>query len=197
MTVPPSTPVSFDLAAAHTRALAVRPDVRQSRVQLEQAQLARRIAQADRLPDVGPALSYLSPLTIDGAPTNIASLGVQVTWEPFDWGRKDRAIATRRLEITHAEHAVADVEQRASARSTPSTAASRTRRPACGWRGWRRRWRAKRRASRPRSTRRRRRCCRTVLQSQASMADTDNQYRQALLAFWTVGAALEHAVGEE
>lgn len=196
-TVPPLSPVSFDLAAAQARALAVRPDVRQSRLRLEQADLARRVAQADRLPDVGLALSYLSPLTIEGAPTNIASLGLQLRWEPFDWGRKERAVATRRLEMTQAEHAVTDAEQRAL--SEINTEHRRLEDAQARLRVAQLAQAAARETARVKVTQYQAQAAllADVLQSEAALADTDNQYRQALLAFWTAAAALEHAVGEE
>jgi outer membrane protein len=36
-----------------------------------------------------------------------------------------------------------------------------------------------------------------VLQAQASVAEADNQYQQALLAFWTAKADYEKALGED
>jgi outer membrane protein TolC len=36
-----------------------------------------------------------------------------------------------------------------------------------------------------------------ALQTQATLADTDYQYQQALLAFWTARAEYEKAVGTE
>jgi outer membrane protein len=36
-----------------------------------------------------------------------------------------------------------------------------------------------------------------VLQLRAEQANSDDHYRQALLAFWTAKADFEHAVGEE
>jgi outer membrane protein len=35
-----------------------------------------------------------------------------------------------------------------------------------------------------------------VLQAQASLAEADNQYHQALLSYWTARADLEKALGE-
>ena len=36
-----------------------------------------------------------------------------------------------------------------------------------------------------------------VLQLRAELADADDRYQQALLAFWTAKADFDHAVGEE
>src|SRR5262249_3644772 len=97
---------SIDLAAAQARAIDMRPDVRQARVRLQQAELARRITKADYVPDVSLAVSYITPMNVNGAPQHIATAGVQLQWEPFDWGRKERALASKDLELRQARNAV-------------------------------------------------------------------------------------------
>jgi Outer membrane efflux protein len=90
-----------------------RPDVRQARVKLQQAELARKIAKTDYLPDAQLTVSYLSPLSIEGAPRQIASAALEMNWEPFDWGRKGRALASKDLEIRQAKNAARETEDRA------------------------------------------------------------------------------------
>src|SRR5439155_21531017 len=97
--IPDARLEEIDLDLAQTRAMDARPDVKQARVRLQQAELARRVARADYLPDVGLSVSYLSPINIDGAPRQIATAAIQASWEPWDWGRKGRAVASKGLEI--------------------------------------------------------------------------------------------------
>lgn len=86
--VPEASWLEMNLAAAQARALDGRPDLREARLKMEQAELDWRIKRAEYIPDVSLALSYISPFNIDVLPKNIAALGLQVQWEPFDWGRK-------------------------------------------------------------------------------------------------------------
>jgi outer membrane protein TolC len=100
----------IDLPLARQRALADRPDLRQARLDEQRAALATALARAEALPEINLAASYLSPFNIDGAPRSIASLAVTVEWEPFDWGRRRRTIATRVLESQQAAYARRDAE---------------------------------------------------------------------------------------
>ncbi|HKB12932.1 MAG TPA: TolC family protein [Vicinamibacterales bacterium] len=185
------------LELAQARGLEARPDVRQARLKLQQAEIARRMARTDYLPDAQLTVSYLSPMTIDGAPRQIASAAVQVKWEPFDWGRKGRALASRDLEIRQAQNAVRDAEDRAVLEIN-----SRFRQLE--------RARAELRAARigQDSAREQARIrvaqystqaalFSDVLQAESSLADLDNQYQQALSSFWTARADFERALGEE
>src|SRR5262245_41907341 len=111
--LPEATLEQVSLETAQARALEMRPDVRQARVKLQQAEIARRIAKTDYLPDTQLTVSYLSPMNIEGAPRQIASAALQLKWEPFDWGRKSRALATKDLVITQAQNSVRETEDRA------------------------------------------------------------------------------------
>jgi outer membrane protein len=188
---------AMDLGAAQSRALDFRPEVREARVKLEQAKTAHRIAKADRLPDVSLALSYVSPTNIDGAPRNIASVGVQFQWEPFDWGRRSRAIASRATGVQQAANAVRDQEDHAlievSAqyrRLSEARMALRVARLA---------QEQAREISRVRADQYRVQTVllSDVLQAAAAQADADNQLQQAIAGLWLARAEFERALGEE
>src|SRR5688572_27453417 len=87
--------LDVDLRAAQTRALESRPGVREPQLALERADLDRRLAAADRIPEVSLAASYMSNFNVDMLPRNLASVGLTVKWEPFDWGRKGHEVASR------------------------------------------------------------------------------------------------------
>src|SRR5262249_33568470 len=54
-------PEELDLAAAQSRALAQRPELRQAEIRMRQAEYDRRLA-ADRRPDLGLTFRYLTPI---------------------------------------------------------------------------------------------------------------------------------------
>jgi outer membrane protein TolC len=106
-------PVESDLLAARARAIENRPELKQADLKARAAEYDRRVKKAERLPDVGGFVSYLSPFNIDVVPRNVAAAGIQVTWEPFDWGRKKielsgktRAVEQARLVAQHTRDAV-------------------------------------------------------------------------------------------
>ena len=188
---------SVDLDAAQSRAIDSRPEIREARIKLDQAKTAHRIAKADRLPDLSIALSYTSPINIDGAPRNIASVGLQFQWEPFDWGRRSRTIASRRLTVQQAENAVRDQEdgvvmdvsaqyrKLAEARLALRVAALAQEQA--------------REVSRHRADQYRVQAVllSDVLQAAASQADADKQWQQAIADWWLARAEFERALGEE
>jgi outer membrane protein TolC len=185
------------LDTARTRALESRPDLRQARVHVEQAELALRIARAESVPDLALAFSYVSPLNIDGAPRNIASLGLQFQWEPFDWGRRARTVASSGIAATQARHAAADAEQRAIREVNAEY--RRLEQAQAQLRVARLSQETARETARVRTTQFRAHAAllSDVLQSDAAMADANHEYRQALMASWTARAAFDRAVGEE
>jgi outer membrane protein len=195
--LPPSTIEQVSLETAQARALAARPDVRQARVKLQQAEIARRMAKTDYLPEAQLAVSYLSPMTIEGAPHQIATASLQLKWEPFDWGRKSRALATRDLEITQARNSVREAEDRALLEI--NTLFRRLERTRADVRTARIGQDSAREQARIRVAQYSTQAAlfSDVLQAESSLADLDSQYQQALASFWTARADFERALGEE
>jgi outer membrane protein TolC len=85
--------MSIDLEAAKTAALADRPDVREARLKVTQAQDAVSSKKAEWLPDVSLVARFIGMQNVGILPTNITAVGVFGTWEPFDWGRRKSDIA--------------------------------------------------------------------------------------------------------
>ena len=195
--IPDARLEEIDLDLAQTRAMDARPDVKQARVRLQQAELARRVARADYLPDVGLSVSYLSPINIDGAPRQIATAAIQASWEPWDWGRKGRAVASKDLDIRQARNVVHDTEERAvleinSRFRKLEEARAQVRAARLGQD-------AAREQARVRVTQYEVQAAllSDVLQTEANLADTTSQYQQALATFWSARADFERALGEE
>jgi outer membrane protein TolC len=101
------------LSEAYAEALAARPEIRLAKVQQRKAQLERRLASAARIPDV--SLSLLALRTVNFAsilPNSVSSVGVQATWDVFDWGRKREEIRKKREAEEQAGLEVKDTEAR-------------------------------------------------------------------------------------
>jgi outer membrane protein TolC len=195
--VPELSPIEFDPAASRATALASRPDVREARLKLDQAELDRRIARADRLPDVSLAMSYSSYFNMDMLPSNMASVGVQVKWEPFDWGRRSRALAVKAHTVQQAKLGVRDAEDRATLEINSRLRTLAEKRALLNV------------AQLAQGTAKERLRVTTnqyqvqaallpdVLRLRADVAAADDDYQQALMAFWTAKADFEQAVGED
>jgi len=187
-----------DVAAARGRAVEQRPELKQARLRVEQAKLDRRIKKSEYIPDVSAGFTSLMLRNFDAVvPRNIASVGVVMSWEVFDWGRKKRQLAEKSKTIEQAENATREIEDQIlidvsdKFRKLQQTRlALRVAKLGCE------------------ATRERLRVMTAnyqflsallsdVLQSQASVSEADHQHQQALLSFWTAKAEYEKALGDD
>jgi len=120
----PDTPVAIDplaatdfempdLKRAYATAIESRPEVRLARLQVKKAELDRRLKRAERIPDVSLALTSVATVNLSSIlPNRLSSVGVQVTWDVYDWGRKREQAEEKRLAEEHASLDVKDTEAR-------------------------------------------------------------------------------------
>jgi len=188
----------IDLASARSRALDQRPEVREARLKIRLAELDRRVKRSEYIPDVSVGMTALTLRNFDDIiPKNFAALGVVVRWEIFDWGRKKNELAgkdktieqaknglhevesvvlidvgdkLRKLQQTRQALVVAQLEQE-TAREVLRVNTNKYKVTAA--------------------------LLSDVLQSQATLADADHHYQQALLGYWTAKARFEAAMGED
>ena len=137
-------------------------------------------------------------MNIDVLPMNLATAGVQVTWEPFDWGRKRRELTAKAHAVAQARLAVRDAEDKAALEvNSRLRTLAESARPA----------RTSRRLAQAVGAREAARQNQPVHAAGGAAArraaaarrlgEHDDHYQQALLAFWTAKADFEHALGEE
>jgi outer membrane protein TolC len=121
---PIDTPLEIDAASivdsdvvslsdASAEVLASRPEVRLAKLQQRKARLERRLASAERIPDV--SLSVLALRTVNFSsvlPNAFSSVGVQATWDVFDWGKKRQEIHKKEEAEAQAALELADAEAR-------------------------------------------------------------------------------------
>jgi outer membrane protein len=192
--------VSFEsnLAEARKIALEHRPELQQARLSVQQATLDRRIKKSEYIPDVSAGFIYLTPRNYAPViPKNFANIGVTMSWEFFDWGRKKHQLAEKEMAIDQAKNSLEETEDHVlievgdklrklqqsnvalRVARMAETSAKENLRVSTG----RYRYQAVMLSD--------------VLQSQASLAEAANEYQQALLAFWTAKAEFEKSLGEE
>ena len=196
--VPEFTSFETDLAAARKLALERRPELQQARLAIEQATLDRRIKKSEYIPDVSAGFVYLTPRNYAPViPKNFANVGVVVSWEFFDWGRKKHQLAEKDNAVEQTKNALKETEdevlidvgdklrklqqsgQALRVARLAENSAKENLRVSTG--------QYKFQAV----------LLSNVLQSQASLAEATNEYQQALLAFWTAKAEFEKSLGED
>src|SRR5215813_412821 len=196
--VPDASDFGVDLVMARKRALDQRPELREARLRIKEAEVDRRIKKSEYIPDVTLGFRYVTLRNFTtGVPQNFASVGVMVKWEVFDWGRKKDELAAkdevieqtkkgleeaenlilidvgdkcRKLQQTRQALVVANLSQETT-RETLRVTTNKYKLTAA--------------------------MLSDVLQTQASLAEANHQYQQALLGYWTAKAEFEKSMGEE
>lgn len=187
-----------DLPAAQRRALDQRPEIRQAKLKIQESKLDVRIKKADRLPDISLTASYLNPYSYSSfLPKNIMSVGVSVEWEIFDWGRKKREVAEKKLAVEQTENSLIEAESlvlmdvNAKFRKLKESAdqlrlMQMTQKTAS----------ANVQVSLARYEQQTI-LYKEVLRIEAALTDANSKYQTALLSFWIAKADFEKALGEE
>ncbi|MEN3334278.1 MAG: hypothetical protein V7641_3643 [Blastocatellia bacterium] len=193
-----ATDVGLDLVSARNRALGQRPEVRTARLKIQEAEIDRRIKKSEYLPDVSLGFTYLGLRNFgDVIPQNFANLGVTVKWEVFDWGRKKDQLAEKDKTIEQAKNGLHETEnlvlidvgdkfrklQQTRQALVVAQLSQETAREVL---------RVNTNKYKVTAA-----LLSEVLQAQATLAEANHQYQQALLGYWTAKAQLEQAMGEE
>ena len=106
----------LSLTDAYAEALSSRPEIRLAKVQQRKAQLERRLANAERLPDVSLSLLGLRTVNYSSVlPNAVSSVGLQATWDVFDWGRKRKEVQTKEAAEAQTALELEDTEARVMA----------------------------------------------------------------------------------
>jgi outer membrane protein TolC len=187
-----------DLALARSRALAQRPELREAQLKVRQAEVDRRIKKSEYIPDVSLGFTYMSLGNFDEAiPKNSASLSVAVSWEVFDWGRKKNQLAEKDSAIEQAKNGLREAENLVLIEVGDKFRKLQQTRQALIVAQLRQETERENMRVSVNKYKLQAALLSDVLQTQATMADGDYQYQQALLAFWTARAEYEKAIGAD
>jgi outer membrane protein len=179
-------------------ALGQRPELRQASLRVQKADLDVRVKRSEFIPDVSLAVTYNSAFNFQNAlPQNVATAGVLVDWEVFDWGRKKQEMNARRRTATQARVAEEALDRRirvevAQALRQCIEAAQRVRVSALAQQAAREGLREQQSALVRQAV-----LLKDVLQSQTNLASSDDEHRRALAAFWSARAELKRVLGEQ
>lgn len=186
-----------DLETTRNRALDQRPEVREARLNLRHAELDRRIKKSEYIPEVTAGFTYLTFRNFDEfVPKNLASVGLAVKWEVYDWGRKREQLAERDKAIEQAKVRLRDTENDVLSDVSDKFRKLQQTRQALivaqlGEETARESLRINMNRYQVTAA-----LLSDVLQSQSTLAETNHQFQQALLNYWTARSELEKALGE-
>ena len=195
--VPEATSTEGNLTEAQTKALSARPEMREGRLQLQQAELNRRITKADYIPDVSLTVNNLSLVDVNMLPSKVVSAGVLITWNPVDWGRRKHELAAATKQIEQTKNSVNDTEAQVLvdvAAKFRKLAESRALLVSA-----RLQLEAEREKLRVLINQYEQKVAlsKDVLQQRSAVESATSQNTQALLSFWAAKADFEKSLGEE
>jgi outer membrane protein len=195
--VPPITPAEMDLKAARSTALQQRPEVKEAEIDTHRAEYDRKLSRAKYIPDVGAAIHYLDPINTAFLPQNILSAGLELKWDPFDWGGRRDEVKQKDLSIQQSHYQLQETQAqvmldvdntfRKLQESRSLLDVSQAGRDAADEKLREISDQFKHSAV----------LMRDLLQQQAAVANAEHEYEQSLLSFWNAKAAFEKALGEE
>lgn len=185
-------------AALEARALENGPELKKAKLQAQQADYDARAKKAEYIPDVSVGVTYFTAANFSSAlPSNIATAGLQLTWEPWDWGRKRQEYAAKRVKEEQAKVAVTATERAVllDVRNAWREVDSAQRQLALT--------NALERAARQKlkevqeQVKREAVLNKDLFQAQSELASADNGQLQALTVYWKASADLKKAIGEQ
>lgn len=188
---------SVEETALLDQALVSSPSVREARLSVQQAEHDKAMKALQYIPDVSLTVSHIQAFNIGQVlPNQISFAGAFLSWEVYDWGRKQRELATKRLALEQTRVRVAEAEARLEVEirhqlRTVKVAQSllpvkRLRQESS---------REKLRVVMTRYTQKSA-VLQDVLKAQSALADADYQYQKALLDLLTAITDLERVIGE-
>lgn len=195
--VPEPKEDEMDLGSAQSLALQQRPELKEAQLKIEQAEYQKRIIKSKYIPDIDIAFNYLSPFNVEIIPDNIATVGLLLRWDIFDWGRKKHEMAASTMVIEKANKALNENQQqilievnslfRKLKETRELLRVCQLRQTAA---------REKLRVTMD-EFKQNAAILKDVLEARTSLSEANNQYQQTLLTLWTARADFEKALGEE
>lgn len=195
--VPEATSLETSLETAQKQALAARPELQEARLSVQQAEINRRSTKAEYIPDVSLSVTDLSLTNVNLLPSNVASAGLLITWDPLDWGRRKHELAAAAKQIEQSKNSVNETESQVLievATKFRKLGESRALLMAAQLQldAEREKLRVAMNQYEQKAT-----LLKDVLQQRASLESATNQHSEALLSFWTAKADFEKSLGEE
>ncbi|HEX8817949.1 MAG TPA: TolC family protein [Terriglobales bacterium] len=195
--VPTETVEEIDLKVAQQAALSQRPELKEAEINVQKADYDRRLAKAQYIPDVSAAFHYLTPINTSILPQNIVAAGMEFSWDPFDWGQRRDEVKQKSITVEQSQIQLKQTQSKILLDVNNHFRKLQESRQLLGVA----------QAARDASNEKLREVndkfkqqtvlLRDVLQQQTSVANSEHDYEQALLSFWSAKAEFEKALGEE
>jgi outer membrane protein TolC len=195
--LPATLPEEEDLTAARAIALEHRPELKQAANRVSQAKLATKIERTHYIPDIAVQANYLTTANISLLPQNVGSVGALLTWEPWDWGRKHHNVQQDVLAEKQAALSVEDTREQILLDVDSHFRHLREVRARLAVIEAERDVEKEKLRNQEEVYSQQSALLSDLLKQQSSLANTENDYRQAVLEYWSARADFQKTLGEE
>src|SRR6266581_915972 len=195
--LPATLPEEEDLTAARSVALEHRPELKQAANRVSQAKLETKIEKTHYIPDIAVQASYLTTANISFLPQNVGSVGALLTWEPWDWGRKHHNVQHDVLAEKQAALSVEDTREQILLDVDSHFRHLREVRARLAVIEAERDVEKEKLRNQEEVYSQQSALLSDLLKQQSSLANAENEYRQAVLAYWSARADFQKTLGEE
>jgi outer membrane protein TolC len=178
-------------------ALDQNPKVKQAELKIQQADNVRRQAKAEYIPDLSLSFHYISPFGVNFLPSNIASVGLEFKWEPFDWGRRKDVVSEKTLAVEQSKLNLDDVRSNVLIEVNKQFRSLQEARMAVDVAA------TAQEASRMKlrevtlQYQQKNALLRDVFKQEASVESANSDYNEAIASYWTAKANFEKALGAD
>ncbi len=195
--LPATLPEEEDLTAARAVALEHRPEMKQAAIRVSQAKLETKIEKTHYIPDIAVQASYLTTANISFLPQNVGSVGALLTWQPWDWGRKHHNVQQDVLAEKQAALSVEDTREQILLDVDSHFRHLREVRARLAVIEAERDVEKEKLRNQEEVYSQQSALLSDLLKQQSSLANAENDYRQAVLEYWSARADFQKTLGEE
>ncbi len=103
-------PLEMDQAVAIAKAMERRLEIKEAKLKVRQAEYGMKIKRSEYIPDVDLVFSYTRLPEMEIMPKDYTYAGIRLSWEPFDWGRKQQELSEKKKAMSQANSAVKEAE---------------------------------------------------------------------------------------
>ncbi len=188
----------LDLASARKQALAQRPEVEQAHLKVLQSEQELAAKRAEYIPDVSAEFNTLTLLNFNSLlPSGSYSVGLSLSWEPFDWGRKKHEIGEKgstvaqdkNTETSATRKVIMDVDDKYR---QLQQSWSKLRVAKLSQRAALENLRVNQNQYEVKAA-----LLQVVFQAQTTLSQANSEYQHGLADYWNAKAQFEHALGED
>ena len=191
------SPAEDNLPTAESKALEQNSDIQEAAITIKQAENMVKQAKAKYLPDLDLSVHYLSPFGVNFVPTNVAGLGLEFNWEPWDWNRRKHEVNEKSLKVEESRVNLDETKAQVLLNVDREYRAVHEARAAVAVAAVARESAKEKLREVTEQYGQKTKLLRDVLQQQASVEKANAEYNQAIASFWSAKAKLEKAMGEE